>query len=1630
MSQETEEVQRDPLHIGNLLNITSEAYGSTVGRVVYRSLELVNIMPQESSDRAISFRMAADGSTFAPDLGVTAIEIVEEQDSNYYVDVLGAQVGETLEFFTLEGEPAAESGTVAAIIKEGTDDDVVKDNIKLTDGRTLRFYGVGPKAPIAVIRVVSGALDVPAVLEEGLPKGQGQDKVQDQGQDQGPGQDKGPGQRQADLLALFRSVLPSAKMEVVPTAERSYPDSMQREDLFQDLLAEITEKQRTNPRRIRFIEREVDLAISLKNKSISRDAAGRIIGVAPYMITTIKEALDSVSYKPAAIPIVEAARVLNLDENPPLSYKASDVAPRTLDSVEQESEARASSAEAFYPYIYDLLSRGQSVLSGPGSGSGWATDQDVLRTAAPEVHVEGLSTGLPVDPYSTTKEVPPVTLAFLIENVAERSIRVITADTTINRKTGATSVIAQSDPSKVIGYLMLAPLVAMALRPPLRPRHLPTALLYSEILQRDSHPTVTRVIQDPSFNSWTCFLGPGPDEPIGEWLESVIAATVSQADSLAPRSPRLLSLLDTLGLVDSDMSPAVATIVWAWVRQSQTAWETLLKTRRTDIQASIDTEEARTFQTVTGLDTTVWAALRSAESLKELIEDIGRRNPTIIGSETVLTAALLTEAQGDATPLVWTEIAKLDARELPGLDPVTAAAALAASRAYALRRKALRDKELLLLRASPEINTCPHVKRLEAIRNVGDPRLLRGFVEEFQGPKSGEWMTCILCKGNCVCYHELMQLEALASASVSGSRSDAIQKQILIKFGGERYEGKIVCKNCGQALQDIDFDDHVEFDDAGRAIVTASVLTDEQLEEPTETAWKKATAALIGATESVTFAIPSQRILGEILETIAITGRLQIEPSVIQQIVRYADLYVSVRAPPAAVWEAQRQKMLKSAASKKIPEPYDVVVDRLRVTALIALTAIAIQSSDPPIVIKNPMNECPFSRGGYPFDPTAKPDDPGALLYVACATAFIQRAARPWTSMAWAQDKLESRKTKALAGATSALQVILGSGEGAATLSFSPEIRQALDRARTDVVAIRERALVSLTDQLPLSFRPDPFPPTISRPVLERDPVPIIIDALETNKPILAMVPAIADSLRMQAIAIVGEMHANASVSATVSFADANAGALLGAPEQQRLLTAGVLLRGANPTAVNAGTHLWPVFNEPVPTPVEQSVDESVFFKLFLKYCYAGPRVGEPHEFSVGNMCRQCGLALGKPVDLIDFAKEGAAILAAQQGDLRIEITQGRFNNLSETVRAHKVMRPLAVKIEDQNEWLQVITATPGLEVMASRLAEVLGAQGSAAYSGDRIARISAWTPVAALMDELRAEVTSKVNIPKFKAMDIFDAMLEDPYIEGPRAIQEYWCAKAEAAGKNFLIIAGRWDKNLAQKHKDMMDKLVADNSTWFSGSVTDGMKLVLQQVASTLGPTVKAWIRLMRPSVIPLEEARLILQTLVLQVWRDALTPSSSLYRDIPADRETTAAGLVVWTRSLMQHVKMQFVKFSKETIKRILQDRAALERDTIVEEFASIKDDDQKAAELIKKQFRIGRWAGGKNLQKYDPDTFEFENEQRKRMGIMDPPIDPILALAPGVEGVAEDFGLGPVETEQEEGYAVEQGAEGDDY
>jgi hypothetical protein len=918
-------------------------------------------------------------------------------------------------------------------------------------------------------------------------------------------------------------------------------------------------------------------------------------------------------------------------------------------------------------------------------------------------------------------------------------------------------------------------------------------------------------------------------------------------------------------------------------------------------------------------------------------------------------------------------------------------------------------------------------------------------------------------------------------------------KQILVKYGGERFEGKITCRNCGQAIQDIDYDEHVEFDDNGRAIVEASVLTAEQLEDPEESTWKKSTAALVAA--PITFPTEAQRQLYEILTLISERGGFTLPEASARMVVSYADVFTSARTPPQAAYEAKRKQALAAASTRlstkagitappEVPT-YAAWIDRLRVQALGGLAVIALQTATPPIVVNSSNPICKYSSEGWPLQPEAKPDEKGTTQYVACVIASIQRDTAPWSSMRWSGEiKIDARIRAVLKDMIPAMELMLVGDPKTGPLSFTPILRTLLTEIQSNATVAKERAIVSVRDQLPVGFRPQPFVPPTARPGIERDPVPAIEAALAAGTSIAEMVDPVATAIHQQAQAVVGELHAAAvagfdalkatkpkhtkdyvccPVSLTAVDRD---GALLGEPEAPQLLKARALLRGGLPTAVNAGTHLWEVQQVPAIEDIAQVVDAGVYFKLFLKYCYVGAQVGEVHEFSAGNVCRQCGLALGKPLDLVDVSKEGAAILAAQQGDLRIETSQAAFDALSDAVRRRKLLAAQGISV--RMPWrvsLEAVVAAcrartdlgegEGPQAVATALETVLAAvAGHESDPMDEVARATLWAPLTALQDELTEAVGAAIGpiLPAgttgrakarsdeaAEAMRQLDRMVRDPFVEGPRIVNEYWCAKTEAAGTQFAVreVRGaRWF-SISKEHNERLNRILTENADWYAGEVTEDMRGPLASIGRSIGPLVRTWLRSVRTATVigpwTIEEARAVLKTLILQAWRDAISSDSQMYRDVaaPATRLSTAAATANWTRGLMFHYRQQYSRLEQENIAKILQQRAELERTSVVEEFKAIKDDDERAAELMKKRLRIGRWGlAAKGFREYDADMFEFENEQRQRMGIVDPPVDPILLAGAAPAAAAQDYGLGGAGGAPEAGYDGDQGADGDDY
>jgi hypothetical protein len=445
---------------------------------------------------------------------------------------------------------------------------------------------------------------------------------------------------------------------------------------------------------------------------------------------------------------------------------------------------------------------------------------------------------------------------------------------------------------------------------------------------------------------------------------------------------------------------------------------------------------------------------------------------------------------------------------------------------------------------------------------------------------------------------------------------------------------------------------------------------------------------------------------------------------------------------------------------------------------------------------------------------------------------------------------------------------------------------------------------------------------------------------------------------------------------------------------------------------------------------VSAKLDEGVMFKLFLRYCYTGPQIGLKHEIDVGYRCRQCGFLLGAPITVTDFRTNEefyeAQLQIIQQN--QITVNQDSFNRLSDIVRKRGILKPLPVDIEalEENGLFALIGAKDSQfsRILAEVLPSVLALTKTNANTDD-MDRALAWGPMSDYMDLLLHQIKGAIKYDARKSPPVFsilDGLLEDPWNEGPTAIVEYWCSKAESAGSQFEVVevyGPNW-LGLAQKHLTMLNTLVRENARWYGGEVSPDMLPVLRGISASIGPYMRAWASSVRSTHLSVTEARMLLRTIVFQGWWEGLDSGGALYEEVERDKQKVVKGVALWTQGLLLHAKQQFIRFSAETVKRILQDRAALERATIVAEFDNIKDDGQRASSLMLKKYGIGRWGQGQNLQSYDKDNFEFEREQRVRMGL-DGSIN---------AGSRAQIVIGDVNTAPEDGYDANQGADGDDY
>jgi len=259
--------------LGDWVTIISDAYKTTSGRIIYRDGSLIRVRPTISSNTGVDFPINPDTGAFQEAIGVQELLIHEKRKDPHFAEQLAVVEGEILEFFSVDGTPIGE-GVVARVVVTDTEDGII-----LEDGKELNFQFIGSSAPLDILR--------PRAAPESVAPPENNSSSNAESVVDEPELEVFP--------ELDYTTLPAALVEEIPSEERTFSDSVQREDMFVSLLVDIPLKKQRDPKVMQSLYRTTDLLLAMKNSVVVRDEAGAIIPGAPstsYVVDSLQDILD------------------------------------------------------------------------------------------------------------------------------------------------------------------------------------------------------------------------------------------------------------------------------------------------------------------------------------------------------------------------------------------------------------------------------------------------------------------------------------------------------------------------------------------------------------------------------------------------------------------------------------------------------------------------------------------------------------------------------------------------------------------------------------------------------------------------------------------------------------------------------------------------------------------------------------------------------------------------------------------------------------------------------------------------------------------------------------------------------------------------------------------------------------------------------------------------------------------------------------------------------------------------------------------------------------------------------------------------------------------------------------------
>jgi hypothetical protein len=1580
------------VQLGDTVRIKSKKYrnaGEIKGIVYYRSHERLLVKPFGlSMVYEFKFEENDEKEIYEEEYGVTEVNVIEKRVYGSFVEQRGFEVKQVIEAIDLESQDSEPVLYTILEVNRRKDLIIVKHEEDEPVTFEFNFVGIKPEEYFQILRIQDTGESEELEVEEG--------EVEDEVPKQ-----------VIEFIGSVEITLPERYREA-EVFEQNISDSLQKVDAFNDFLMELSEKQQNDPRQLRKIRLLIEVLFYLKQSTVAYNEDGTKKGIRAVSVSSLTDLIDSVSV-PLGRPVLNAKKKLylmgtdeRLKEDGNVYYdpsifdvdfiseldamnKGSAIQPIST-GVREWSNKRKFLENYLSPWIPDDIDFEDSEYL-------WNAikDADFFREIVPELDEDNVFeqdlTG-----YIASHLADEGPILDKIPFGVERALA------TIYRKgKEGKEVFIPEEKASVNAYLLF-PLEAAPYIGATRCNLLALDSGSSQL----PHKTMKMLLREygspvEGGTSKNIQLFSSSGETIGNiqlhhYIEGIYIISLNISD--------IFHTLQHYGIDNIELNILTFDAIIAKMSRHQKKFISTVAIMRNKLKA-IGDPQPNPF-----MDLSFMEFINRETILKDEIENFKKFNPTLIESDVALMNHLFKK---------YSNYVQISAGKNNSL-LLAKAKQDSVLTTYILNERIKQMIQQNPPHVKPIANKCKHVSALVTIRRNHDDidrmKDLTAFYKKYQGARVDNWIQCNVCDQHLLCIHERLQIQGFLNPIEKAS----IDKEVILKFAGGQFQGKYICRTCGQQIREFDFDNNMEFDEQGRPKSGNAMVNDEdeELEEKLDAMisvpLEKAEYKLLELSSE------AERTYYKVIRELCSFMRIDLKISQMKNILDSVIIHMQSKVKTAAQYAVLKAK-----------RPDIIEYDEYYATHIIGTCAIylliEIQCAIPSLNIRAKINETVYTMTGYPLDTSV--DNQESIDYMTHAVIACLKHEDPWNQAGIMEvppaEQFEMVKSGIISGK---LKTVLTNNVVQQNLHMKRRYMANKDLQK----AVREI--------LPISFLPEQIQETAEVIIPE-------VAAANNAKSRIALVNYWIRKAHFTALDTAIKIRGS-TISETTCCTN-------------NITEPGEIWSTDDFTAIDIGkralkakdiTMLLTYYKERQHNTELIKPDEALYYRLFLKCCFSGPRIGQSHEPGLTYKCAWCGFQFPGNPHCIDSSTEGKGALA------EIEMTNDTFYALLDKVHTlHIVASPEQPVVTGFSAVLEnfVNTENPISDDWGELIAQAFTNYTALPSESTTEDELRALQMIAAAVRKheiyIKTELQAKYALLK-KICDL-------PWANFFDALQTYFVIYFQRITSGFsadsLKIPKELEISLSETHVDVDLTHIVKSDFGYAKKTEEGYKL-LPDLLSLLDAEFRSFDRGKTKSK---KEAVEAYQVRIVSVIKSFIEKLSELLRykyTISFRQIRNPQLLMTYTKKLilygslaallnkkngrvvMELVMQQLDKFnaerlslSPEEIKNMIAIRDEKERVHVVKDF-DVLSDEEKQIEKVKKLLGIGKWAvgGTKLIYAYDADYYDLERQKRLDAGIIDFPGLGINDEPQGRE--VDDLGFAEHDGE-DDGYDVNQHAD-DDY